>query len=144
MVIKRNGCYKLFVHSSDPKTQFNVFKKKKKKKSFLHSFFLSSTINTTPPSLALSPYLLFILFFLYFSLSLSLFSFPLLGPILPSWIPSFSSLISIFRQWESFIGGLAVFDGMIGFGFDGNIVVEFWTLVGVIGLRSFGVSWVSL
>ena len=58
--------------------------------------------------------------------------------------PIFSSFISIFRQWESFIGGLAVFDGMIGFGFDGNIVVEFWTLASVIGLRSFGVSWVSL
>ena len=34
----------------------------------------------------------------------------------------------------------------IGFGFNSNIVMEFWTLVlaGVIGLRSFRFSWVSL
>ena len=34
----------------------------------------------------------------------------------------------------------------IGFGFNSDIVMEFWTLVlaGVIGLRSFRFSWVSL
>ena len=54
-------------------------------------------------------------------------------------------------------GGSANFDGItgfgvfffffgreIGFGFNSNIVMEFWTLAGVIGLRSFGFSWVSL
>ena len=52
--------------------------------------------------------------------------------------------------------GSAIFDGItgfvfffflgreIGFGFNSNILMEFWTLAGVIGLRSFGFSWVSL
>ena len=39
-------------------------------------------------------------------------------------------------------GGSTIFDRMIGF--NNNIVVEFWTLASVIGLRLFGFSWVSL
>ena len=57
-------------------------------------------------------------------------------------------------------GGSAIFDGITGFrflflflfflwreiefGFNSNIVMEFWTLAGVIGLGSFRFSWVSL
>ena len=109
--------------------------------SFYHQ---QSTPHLHPwPSLFIS--CLFYFFFvshLILSLSLSFLFLCLAQSYLMD--PIFSSLISIFCWWESFTGGLAVFDGMIGFGLDGNIVVEFWTLVGVIGLRSFGVSWVSL
>ena len=83
----------------------------------------------------------------FFLLFLFLFSFPLPGQILPSWIFFLPTLL----LWSLYFvdgnilvvaGGSTIFDRMIGF--NNNIVVEFWTLASVIGLRLFGFSWVSL
>ena len=114
-------------------------------KFIIFSLFFLLIINNQHHTSILGPLSLSLVYFI-FSLSLSLSLSFLFLCLAQSYLmdPIISSLISIFCWWEFFTGGLAVFDGMIGFGLDGNIVVEFWTLVGVIGLRSFGVSWVSL
>ena len=128
-----------FVHSLDPNFFFYIF--------FLLSFFLSSIVNTTPPHTWSSLYLLFLFFFLYFSLDslfLFLFCFPLPSQILPLWIFFLPSLYFVDGNPSILASGLVVFDRMTGFGFNSNIGVQFWTLVDVIGLRSFRFSLVSL
>ena len=79
----------------------------------------------------------------FFLLFLFLFSFPLPGQILPLWdffLPSLLLSSLYFFDGNPLVvdSGSTVFDGYIGF--NSNIVVEFWTLAGVIGLRLFGFS----
>ena len=89
---------------------------------------------------------LFPLFFSLDSLSLSIF-FSFDKPNLTLFfLPSFLLSCLYFADGNPLVvaGGSANFDGITGFGFNSNIAMEFWTLAGVIGLRSFGFSWVSL
>ena len=104
---------------------------------------------------------LFPLFFSLDSLSLSIF-FSFDKPNLTLFfLPSFLLSCLYFADGNPLVvaGGSANFDGITGFGFfffflgggreagfgfNSNILMEFWTLAGVIGLRSFGFSWVSL
>ena len=96
----------------------------------------------------------------YLILSLSIF-FSFSGPNLTLFFVPSLLLSSLFRWWKSFGSGWWVnkfqwdnwiwvffffffFGRETGFGFNSNIVMEFWTLASVIGLRSFRFSWVSL
>ena len=139
---------------SDPKVFFFFWI------SFFRSFFLSS--QSTPHLHALD--LLSISCFFSFSslshliLSLFLFSFPFPGQILLSSLSHlfFSPLYFADGNPSAVADGSTNFNGITGFmfffffgretgfGFNSNIVMEFWTLASVIGLRSFRFSWVSL
>ena len=129
-------------------------------------FVLSSyphkvTVNASPPHTWPYLYLLFLFFFLYFSLdslTLSIF-FSFAKPNLTLFcLPSLLLPCLYFADGNPLVvaGGSANFDGITGFGFffflgretgfgfNSNVMMEFWTLAGVIGLGSFGFSWVSL
>ena len=127
---------------------------------FFPFFLLILTVNTTPPHTWPSLYLLFSFLFPLFLtwFSLFLFSFPFPGQILLSSLSHlfFSPLYFADGNPSAVADGSTNFNGITGFmfffffgretgfGFNSNIVMEFWTLASVIGLRSFRFSWVSL